>query len=129
MLLADDHRAICENVTALLEFDFDVVGTVPNGQELLVEAEKLRPDVVVTDISMPVLGGIEAATQLHTSNSTAKVVFLTIHDEPEFVHACLAAGALGYVAKRRLTTDLIPAIYEALAGHQFISPVLNYTDE
>ena len=78
---------------------------------------------------MPLLDGIAAATQLHASNSTAKVVFLTIHDLPEFVHAGLAAGALGYVVKSRLTTDLIPAIYEVLAGHQFISPVLHYPDE
>ena len=128
VLLADDHRAVCESVASLLESDFDVVGSVPNGQELLIEAERLHPDVVVTDISMPVLDGIEAARQLSVSQPDAKVVFLTVHDGAEFVRACLAAGAIGYVVKSRLTTDLIPAIHEILAGHQFISPTLHIPD-
>ncbi|HZD32072.1 MAG TPA: response regulator transcription factor [Candidatus Angelobacter sp.] len=129
VLLADDHRAICESVAALLEPDFEVLGTVSNGAEMLAEAQRLQPDVVVTDISMPVLDGIEAARQLLAKNPTAKVVFLTVHDRVEFVSACLAAGALGYVVKSRLTTDLVPAIHEAVAGRRFISPVLHYTDE
>ena len=129
VLLADDHRAVCESVASLLESDFDVVGSVSNGQDLLVEAERLHPDVVVTDIAMPELDGIEAATQLRASNSKAKVLFLTIHGDGEFVRAGLAAGALGYVVKSRLTTDLIPAIHEVVAGHRFISPVLHYQDE
>ena len=126
VLLADDHRAVCESVAALLELDFDVLGTVSNGKEMLAEAQRLRPDIVVTDISMPVLDGIEATKQLRASNSEAKVIFLTVHDRPEFVKACLATGALGYVVKRRLTTDLIPAIHEALAGHRFVSSVLQF---
>jgi DNA-binding NarL/FixJ family response regulator len=129
VLLADDHRAVCESVAALLESDFDVLGTVSNGVEMLAEAQRLRPDAVVTDISMPVLDGIEAVKQLRSNNSEARVVFLTVHDSPEFVEACLAVGALGYVVKRRLTSDLIPAIHEVLAGHRFVSPVLHYPDE
>lgn len=129
VLLADDHRAFCESVAALLELDFEVLGTVSNGAEMLAEAQRLKPDLVVIDISMPVLDGIEAARQLRASNSQAKVVFLTVHDGPEFVRACLATGALGYVVKRRLTTDLIPAIQEVLAGHRFLSPVLHYPVE
>jgi DNA-binding NarL/FixJ family response regulator len=84
----------------------------------------VHPDVVVTDISMPVLDGIEAARQLHVRQPDAKLIFLTIHDGAEFVRACLAAGALGYVVKSRLTTDLIPPVHAILAGHQFISPLL-----
>lgn len=129
LLLADDHRAVCESVAALLELDFEVLGTVSNGEEMLAEARRLNPDVVITDISMPVLDGIAAVKQLRANNSDAKVIFLTIHDDPEFVEACLAIGALGYVVKRRLTSDLIPAIHEVLAGHRFISPGLHYPDE
>jgi DNA-binding NarL/FixJ family response regulator len=129
ILLADDHPAVCDLVAALLKQEFEIVGTVANGRDLLDEASRLQPDVVVTDISMPLLDGIVAATQLRASSPAAKVVFLTIHDRPEFVRAALAAGALGYVTKRRLATDLIPAINEALAGRRFISPVLGYHDE
>ncbi len=96
---------------------------------MLVEAQRLQPDVVVTDISMPVLDGIEAAKQLRAKNAQTRIVFLTVHDRPEFVKACLATGALGYVVKRRLTTDLITAIDEALAGRSFISPTLHFPDE
>jgi DNA-binding NarL/FixJ family response regulator len=129
VLLADDHRAVCQSVAVLLASDFEVVGAVANGRELLAEAKRLQPDVVVLDISMPVLNGIEAAKQLRATNSTAKVVFLTIHDGPEFVCAGLTAGALGYVVKSHLTTDLIPAIHEILAGHQFVSPALQGHDQ
>jgi DNA-binding NarL/FixJ family response regulator len=129
VLLADDHRAVCDSVATLLEPDFDVLGTVSNGAEMLTEARRLNPDVVITDISMPVLDGLEAARQLRAKNSEAKVIFLTVHDRPEFVKACLALGAVGYVLKRRLTTDLIPAIQAALEGRRFISPTLNYPDE
>ena len=129
VLLVDDHRAVCESVAALLELDFDVLGTVSNGKEMIAEAQRLRPDIVVTDISMPVLDGIEATKQLRASNSEAKVIFLTVHDRPEFVKACLATGALGYVVKRRLTTDLISAIDEVLAGRRFISPTLHFQDD
>ena len=129
VLLADDHRAFRESLAALLELDFEVLGTVSNGAEMLAEAQRLQPDVVVTDISMPVLDGIEAAMQLRASKAEAQVVFLTVHDGPEFVRACLATGALGYVVKRRLTTDLIFAIHEVLAGRRFISPALRFQDE
>jgi len=83
---------------------------------------KLGPDVIITDISMPVLNGIEAAIQLRASGSKAKVIFLTVHSDPEFVRACLAAGASGYVLKTRLATDLLPAVKEVLAGRTFVPP-------
>jgi|SRR5580700_11092387 DNA-binding NarL/FixJ family response regulator len=122
VLLADDHRPIIERVTALLESSFEIVGTVGNGADLVAEAQKLQPDLIVLDISMPGLTGIEAARQLREAGSTAKIVFLTVHERVEFVHACLAEGALGYVVKSRMAVDLIPAIREALSGHRFISP-------
>ena len=74
------------------------------------------------DITMPMLNGIEAAHELREAGSTAKFVFLTVHNHPAFLHACFAEGALGYVTKSHLRTDLIPAIREALSGHTFISP-------
>lgn len=124
VLLADDHRAIRESVAALLEDEFDVVGAVANGKEMISEARRLNPDVVVLDISMPLLDGIEAAAQLSATDLKAKIVFLSVQDDPLFVRRGLAAGALGYVVKNRLSQDLITALHEALAGNEFISPAL-----
>jgi DNA-binding NarL/FixJ family response regulator len=122
VLLADDHNVVLERVLSLLQQDFQVVGTVGNGRQLVSEALRLQPDVIVLDISMPVLTGIEAAHELREAGSKAKLVFLTVHDEPGFVDACLAEGGLGYVTKSRLRRDLIPAITEALSDRSFISP-------
>jgi DNA-binding NarL/FixJ family response regulator len=122
--MADDHPALLERVSALLEPEFDVVGTAANGRDLLSAAKRLQPDVIILDISMPVLDGIETANQLRDSGSQAKVIFLTIHDRTEFVHACFETGALGYVVKSCLTTDLVSCLREVLAGHEFISPAL-----
>jgi len=121
VLVADDHNLVVDRVMSVLRRDFEVVGTATNGRELVEEAERLRPDVVVLDISMPVLTGIEAAHELRETGSTVKLVFLTMHEEPAFVEACFAEGGLGYVKKSHLGTDLIPAINEALSGHRFIS--------
>jgi DNA-binding NarL/FixJ family response regulator len=88
---------------------------------MVSEATRLNPDVIVVDISMPELSGIEAVHQLRKKGSTARVVFLTIHSEDEFVQACLAEGAWGYVVKVHMKTDLIPAINAALSGHPFVS--------
>ncbi len=121
ILLADDHQLVLERVTALLQSAFDVVGAARTGREMITEAIRLNPDVIVADISMPELSGIEAAHQLHEIGSTAKMVFLTIHSEEEFVDACLAEGALGYVVKSHMKTDLIPAINAVLSGQSFIS--------
>lgn len=122
ILVADDHQPIQERVREILQTSYDVIGAVGNGIELVDEAKRLRPDVIVLDISMPGMTGIEAAHELREAGSAAKVVFLTVHERVEFVHACLAEGALGYVIKSRLNVDLIPAIQEALSGHRFISP-------
>ena len=81
--------------------------------------------MLVIDISMPGLNGLEAAERLHTSRRRTKIVFLTIHDDPDFIAAALSAGASGYVTKNRLSDDLVPAIREALPGHTFVSETLN----
>ena len=100
---------------------FDVVGTARNGEELIAEATRLHPDVIVADITMPVLTGIEAAHQLHEAGSRAKFVFLTIHPEDEFVRACHAEGALGYVVKCRMGTDLILPSTQLSAAVSYVS--------
>ncbi len=123
ILLADDHTEMLKRVVHLLQSEFEVVGAVNDGQALLEAASKLRPDVVVLDISMPVMNGLEAADRLRKTGSRAKVVFLTLHEEPDFVHDSLAKGALCYVVKPRLTSDLVPAIKEALANRSFVSPL------
>jgi DNA-binding NarL/FixJ family response regulator len=113
-------------VERLLASTCDVVGSVPDGQSLCDAARRLSPDVIVTDISMPVLNGIEASKHLNESGCAAKIIFLTVHSDADFVQTCLAIGAFGYVAKSRFAIDLIPAIHEALAGHIFISPSFSY---
>lgn len=122
VLVADDHSIVLERVLSLLGCKFEVVGTANNGRDLVAEAERLQPDVIVMDITMPILNGIEAAHELGEIGSTAKLVFLTVHGQPAFVDACFTEGALGYVTKSRLATDLIPAINDALSGRRFISP-------
>jgi DNA-binding NarL/FixJ family response regulator len=122
VLLADDHSLVLDRVNSLLSSSFEVVGSVTNGRELIAAGMRLEPDVIVADITMPVISGIEAAHQLRQTGCAAKFVFLTIHADNEFMDACRAEGALGYVIKTRMKTDLIPAIHAALAGQTFVSP-------
>lgn len=124
VLLADDNQAIVDTAVRALQSEFEVVGSVADGQSLLRAAAMLKPDVLILDISMPILNGIEVAHLLKESGSNAKIVFLTVHEDPDFIRESLAAGALGYVSKLHLATDLLVAIREALAGRTFISPTL-----
>jgi DNA-binding NarL/FixJ family response regulator len=124
IIVADDHDVMLDTVSALLQPDFEVVGTVNNGGDLIREANRLRPDVIVLDITMPILNGIEAAHRMREAGLTARLVFLTVHEQSSFVTACFDEGALGYVTKSRLIMDLIPAIRDAISGHHFISPSL-----
>jgi len=121
ILLADDHEKMRDRVKHLLERDFEVIDSVGNGIALLEAASRLKPDVCVLDISMPELNGIETATRLRQSGSTSKIVFLTIHEEADFVQAALETGASGFVVKRRMVSELRPAIKEALEGRIFVS--------
>jgi DNA-binding NarL/FixJ family response regulator len=122
VLLADDHPALLEATTALLRPQFDVVGTATDGATLVSEALRLCPDVIVADITMPVLSGIDAAHRLRESAFSAKIVFLTVHSEEQFIKACMAEGALGYVLKSHMKAHLIPAIQAALVGQSYICP-------
>ncbi len=122
VLLADDHEAMLERVARLLKTECDVVGTATDGQQALEAARDLKPDVLVLDISMPVMNGREAAHQLKNAGVEARIVFLTVHDDPDFAREALEAGALGYVIKQRIASDLLVAIREAYAGRSFVSP-------
>ena len=122
VLLADDHPALLEATTALLKSQFDVVGTAADGATLVSEALRLCPDVIIADITMPILSGIDAAHQLRESSLSAKIVFLTVHSEEQFMKACMAEGALGYVLKSHMKAHLIPAIKAALVGLPYICP-------
>jgi DNA-binding NarL/FixJ family response regulator len=122
VLLADDHAAVRNQVSGLLASRFDIVAKVADGGSLVEAVTRLHPDLLVLDISMPVLNGIEAACKLREAGSQARIVFLTVHEEPEFVEAAMAAGARGYVFKSRLATDLLPAIQSALADTPYVSP-------
>ena len=125
VLLADDHLAMVERIAQLLEPEFEIVDRVSDGRALLEAATRLEPDVLVVDISMPVLSGLEAARELRRTGSRSRIIFLTVHEEPEYVRGSFEAGASGYVVKTRLTSDLVAAIREALAGRSFISPSLS----
>jgi DNA-binding NarL/FixJ family response regulator len=122
VLLADDHRVVAEGLRSLLEVDFDVIGIVSDGRELVAAAKTLDPDAVVVDISMPSLNGIEAARQLRAANSRAKVVFLTMHREATYAARAMEAGASGFVLKHSATSELVTAIHEALKGGTYITP-------
>lgn len=121
VLLADDHPGFPDIVEQLLEAEFEIVGKVANGQALFQEAIKLEPDVVITDISMPGLNGIEVANRLKEIGCKSRIVFLTVHSDSDFIRKCLSAGAWGYVVKSRIGSELVPAIHEAMGGHIFVS--------
>lgn len=121
ILLADDHKEIRDKVRRYLETEFNVLDAVEDGRALLEAAARLNPDICLLDISMPVLNGIEAATQLRESGNKAKVIFLTVHEDSDFLQAALKTGASGYVVKRRMASDLYRAVKEALAGRIFVS--------
>jgi DNA-binding NarL/FixJ family response regulator len=122
ILLADDHPAVLKATNALLKAQFDIVGNATDGPTLLSEALRLGPDVIVADITLPILSGIDAAHRLRESAPSAKIVFLTVHSEQQFVEACMAEGALGYVLKCHMKGHLILAIQAALVGQTYICP-------
>jgi DNA-binding NarL/FixJ family response regulator len=106
----------------LLEVEFEVGTTARGGREALDKAAEFRPDALVLDVSMPGLSGIETVRRLRATGSQAKVVFLTVHGDPDYIRAALATGATAYVIKSRLASDLVPALRDALAGRTFVSP-------
>jgi DNA-binding NarL/FixJ family response regulator len=124
LLLADDHNLLLDGIKLMLEPEFDLVGTVEDGQALLAAAQELTPDLILLDISMPLLNGLDAAGQLHKSLPSAKLIFVTMHEDADFVIAALRAGAAGYVVKRAAASEVLTAIREVLKGHYYVSPLI-----
>jgi DNA-binding NarL/FixJ family response regulator len=123
ILLADDHKEMRDRVVRVLENEFEMLDAVADGQALLEAASQLKPDLCLLDISMPVVNGFEAASRLKQAGSKAKIVFLSIHEDIDFVRAAYDAGASGYVIKRRMASDLLKAIRAVLAGRTFTSSI------
>ncbi|HEX6851381.1 MAG TPA: response regulator transcription factor [Candidatus Polarisedimenticolaceae bacterium] len=124
VLLADDHRLVAEGIKTLLEREFEIVGMAEDGLALLDAAERLHPDVVVADITMPRLNGIDAIARLRQIDDRIRIVLLTMHPEPMYVRRALDAGASGYVLKHSSPEELVAAIRAALAGRTYIEPTL-----
>jgi DNA-binding NarL/FixJ family response regulator len=121
VLLVDDNQAMLARAEAVLEVACAVVGEAHDGEAAIAAAAALRPDVIVLDISMPEMSGLEVAARLRLAGSTAEIVFLTVHDDAEFVEAAQAAGGIGYVVKARLASDLLQAVREAREHRPFVS--------
>ena len=126
ILLADDNSAVLSHVTRALRKAYDIVAAVKDGESVLKEYPRLRPDVIVLDISMGDLSGIDVARRLRDSGCHSKIVFLTVHEDSDFVNAAMGTGASAYVVKSRMSTDLVSAIEAALAGKLFVSGSLLY---
>ena len=124
VLLADDHRLVAEGVKSLLAADFELVGVVEDGRALVDAARTLQPDVIVADISMPHLNGLDALAHLRQDNPRVRVVFLTMHRDVVYARRALEAGALGYVLKHSAPTELIAAMRAALEGKTYLTPAL-----
>jgi|SRR5271155_4728989 len=128
VLIADDHSIVAEGLRSLLEKSCEVVGLVQDGRQLLVEAPKLKPDVIVLDISMPLLNGLDAAGRLKLSLPGTKFVFLTMQDDANLAAAALDLGAVGYVLKHAATSELLKAVSEVLQGRSYVTLKLRSDD-
>jgi DNA-binding NarL/FixJ family response regulator len=124
ILIADDHLILAQGLRGLLEPEFEVVGVVADGRELVAAAKKHRPDVIVADVTMPCLNGIEAAVQLRELGVGAKVVFLTMHRDVAYARRAIEAGAAGFVLKHSLAAELLTAVREALRGRTYVTPMI-----
>jgi DNA-binding NarL/FixJ family response regulator len=124
ILVCDDHLLVAEALKSLLAPEFDLVGVVEDGRALLDAASTLRPDVIVADVSMPHLNGIDALVQLRQSGDCTPVVFLTMHRDVTFARRALEAGASGFVLKHSAPVELVAAIHAALEGRTYLTPQL-----
>jgi DNA-binding NarL/FixJ family response regulator len=124
VLLADDHRIFLEGLKKLLEPEYEVVGAVEDGRALIAAVKKLRPDVVVADISMPHLNGIEAVRQIKENDPQIRVVILTMHHDVQYATRAFDAGASGFVLKVSAASELITAIGEVLNGKTYVTPTI-----
>jgi DNA-binding NarL/FixJ family response regulator len=128
ILLADDHPMVLEGVARILEEHFDIVGKVEDGRALIDAAKQLKPDVVVLDISMPLLNGFEAARQLSKLVPASKLIFLTMHADATYANEAFEAGASGYLLKRSAASELTKAIRTVTSGRTYLTPLLRPDD-
>lgn len=124
VLIADDHSIVAEGLRSLLGTICDVIGIVQDGRQLLLDAHRLKPDVIVLDIGMPLLNGLDAAERLTQSLPGTKLVFLTMNDDANLAAAALNLGAVGYVLKSAAASELLKAVSEVLQGRSYITPKL-----
>jgi len=124
ILLADDHKIVIEGLKNLLRDEFEIVGSVEDGRTLVEKASTLYPDVIVADISMPQLNGIEAARQIKKIDKNIKIVFLTMHPDATYAADAFEAGASGFVLKHSASGELIRAIHEAIKGRTYVTPLV-----
>jgi DNA-binding NarL/FixJ family response regulator len=124
VLIADDHEWLLDDIRGLLEPEFEVVGAVRDGQSLISAADTFQPDVIVTDISMPRLSGIEAARLIRQKNPASRIILMTVHNDYALAEQGLSAGALGYVLKLKADEELALAIHSALEDKRFVSPLV-----
>jgi len=124
VLLADDHKIVLDGLRSLLEPNFDIAGTVEDGRALVSAAQHLQPEVIVVDISMPLLNGIEAIRQIKKLDKQVKVVFLTMHPDVTYAARAFEAGASGYVLKHSASSELLTAIHEAIRGRTYVTPMI-----
>ena len=124
ILVADDHRIVAEGLRRLLEPTYELLAIADNGRELVAAAIKLKPDVIVVDISMPLLNGIDAVSEIRNAGVQAKIIYLTMHLETNYARRALATGASAYILKHSASSELLFAIQQALAGRYFVSPTI-----
>jgi DNA-binding NarL/FixJ family response regulator len=124
VVIADDHPILAEGLRSLLEPEFEVVGVVADGRELVAIAKRQRPDVIIADIAMPLLNGIEAAAQLRELGVKARVIFLTMHRDVVYARRALEAGGAGFVLKHSAPSELLTAVREALQGRTYVTPMI-----
>jgi DNA-binding NarL/FixJ family response regulator len=124
ILLADDHKIVAEGLRSMLESEFELVGIVEDGRALIKAAQKIQPDIIVADISMPLLNGIEAVHQIKKINPDIKVVFLTMHPDVTYASRAFEVGASGYVLKHSAPSELVMAIHEAIKGRTYVTPLI-----
>jgi DNA-binding NarL/FixJ family response regulator len=128
-LLADDHTLVREGLLRLLAADLEIVGAVADGRALVSAAEQCQPDLVLLDVSMPLLNGFDAARQLQRTCPRGRIIFVTVHAEPDYVQEAFRVGARGYVVKTAASAELLHAVREVMAGSTFVSPALAGTLE
>jgi len=124
VLLADDHTMFSQGLQSLLEDEFDLVGAVADGEALVEAARRLNPDVIIVDISMPMMNGLDAVRQLKKDGATAKIIFLTMHADDRLLAEAFRCGGSGYVLKQSAGEELIAAIEKVLAGHKYVTPLI-----